>query len=238
MMTKRESKAVKTLVVLLNLLCVCPGLWSATAPTAYERAEYLQVKHRLAKGWGSWDSRNILSQVLLPEGLSVQVGFKQTTWIGNEYLDTALIGRSDPDAERIRPGLHALDGSYSEFEVHWRDVDARITTAAEGDDLVMLVSPLKHPARPVTAVVQIGMLWNRSGLLLRNGQSLEARLPTRSVRAYVTGAAMEDPYVPSKTPYLAVPLDAPVGVSTSKARTLEDLHGSRVRTGLEHHLRA
>jgi hypothetical protein len=225
MMTKRESKAVKTLVVLLNLLCVCPGLWSATAPTAYERAEYLQVKHRLAKGWGSWDSRNILSQVLLPEGLSVQVGFKQTTWIGNEYLDTALIGRSDPDAERIRPGLHALDGSYSEFEVHWRDVDARITTAAEGDDLVMLVSPLKHPARPVTAVVQIGMLWNRSGLLLRNGQSLEARLPTRSVRAYVTGAAMEDPYVPSKTPYLAVPLDAPVGVSTSKARTLEEIQG-------------
>jgi neutral trehalase len=228
---RRKVAFARTLAALLGLLCVCSELYGAAVPKAYERPEYLQLKHRLVKGWGTWDSRNILSQVLLPEGLSVQLAFKQTTWIGNEYLDTALIGRSDPasrswagpNAETIRPGLHALDGSYSEFELHWRDVDARVETAAVGDDLVMLVTPLKHPALPVTAVVQIGMLWNRRGVLLRSGQTMEGKLPTRDVKIYITGTSVADPYVHSKTPYIAVPLDAPIGVSTSRARTVEEI---------------
>ncbi|HVJ08381.1 MAG TPA: trehalase family glycosidase [Acidisarcina sp.] len=219
----RHSSLTKMLGVMLVLSCMPPVLFGAALPKAYERTEYLQTKKRLAKGWGTWDSRNILSQVLLPEGISVQIGFKQTTWIGNEYLDTALIGRTTPNAERIRPGLHALDGSYSEFELHWRDVDARIETAADGGELVMLVSPLKRPAHPVTAVVQIGMLWNRAGLLSRSERSLQGELSTRNVEFYVTGTEVEDPCVPSRTPYIAVLLNAPIGVSTSKPRSVEEM---------------
>jgi hypothetical protein len=202
------------------LLATAPDSAAAQLP-AFERPEYLEVRGRLARGWNTWDTRNVLAQVLLPEGFSINVAFKQVTWIGAEYLSASLVGRGVEGAPVVRPGPHAIDGRYTQLELHWRSLHATIETAHAGNDLVVLVTPLDTPATPVTMVVETGMLWNRPGVLSRDGSTITAALPARTVTVSTTGTEVDDPYVNTKTPYLAVALDRPVGISTGTRRTVE-----------------
>jgi hypothetical protein len=124
----------------VSLLLIVAGSADVTAQSAaFEAPQYQAIKKQLIRGWGTWDSGNILGQVFLPDGVGLNLVFKETTWIGAEYLNTALIGRSGTEAEQVRPGLHALDGSYSEFELRWRTLDVEITSGVVGNDLVMLI---------------------------------------------------------------------------------------------------
>jgi glycogen debranching enzyme len=175
--------------------------------------------------------------VLLPEGLSLNLAFKQVTWIGAEYLPGALFGRKGDGAPDVRPGPHAIDGRYTRLELRRRTVHAAIETAHVGSDLVVLVTPLEAPATPVTMVVETGMLWNRPGVLRREGETLTAALPGRTISVATTGTVIEDPQVPVNTPYLAVALDRAVGVSTGSRRTLADIQAI-VRERREEVLRA
>lgn len=207
----------------------------AAVEAAYDRPEYVAIKKRLLHGWGTWDSRNVLSQVLLPDGLSLTVAFKQVNWLGADFLDRALIGQEGENDARVRPGLHSLDGSYTELELEWRGIHAKVETAAKGDDLVILVRPIEKPKLGASLVVEIGLPWNRKGHLSREGNELVARMPGRLVRVYDTGSLREDPYIPVSTPYLVVPLDGPIGISTGKARSVEEIEGflSQSRAAME-----
>lgn len=190
---------------------------------AHEFPEYQEIKKGLIKGWNTWDTRNVLCHVLLPEGFGINLAFKQHYWLGEKYLREALIGRRGEDVEQIAPGPHTYDGSYTQLEIKWEQLNARIETATESGDLVILVTPLEEFKSPVKLVIETGMLWNRPGTLSRNGDVLTARLPSRTVNVYVTGEHTDDPYVPSRTPYLAMYLDEPTGVSTGKARTIKEI---------------
>jgi putative isomerase len=194
-------------------------VWGTTK--AFEHPQYLAAKKRLIRGWGTWDARNVLEQALLPECFSVTIGFKEFNWIGQESLSRALIGRKGEQAEQVRPGLHALDGSYSEMELRWQQLDVRIESAAEGNDLVILVTPLKDAQLPVSVVVGAQMLWNHPGQLARAGESLVAKLPSRTVRIYATGKKVEDPYVQTGGSYLVVSLAGPVGISAGRPRSVD-----------------
>ncbi len=53
-------------------------------------AEYAQVQQRLARGWNTWDTHSVTTQVLLPEGLTVRVGIKDQGTEGSDgFLPTA-----------------------------------------------------------------------------------------------------------------------------------------------------
>jgi putative isomerase len=210
------------IVVATLLLAAVP----AAAPAGsdpWARPEYRQIVSRLAVGWNTWDSRSVTSQVLLPEGFTISLAFKQVRWLQEGYLARALVGRRDTGAEQVKPGLHALGGSYSDLELRWEEVDARVETATEGGDLVILVTPLARPSSPVHLVVQSGMLWNRPGALAREEGALVARLPGgRTVRVSCTGPPVDDPYVPAMAPYLVVDLVGPVAISTGPARSVDE----------------
>lgn len=221
-------------LILLAMVPAWDGLAGA-APTQlpFNSPQYLAIKQRLVRGWGSWDARNVLAEVLLPQGLSVSIGMKQTTWIGNEYLQRAIVGLTGPDDPHVRPGLHALDGSYSECELNWRNVDVRITAATipgrgsdRGDDLVMLIEPIKPAPLPTEIFVEAGLLWNRAGSVIGKADSLEAELGSRSVAVYVTGQPLSDPYAHAATPYLALRLKEPIGVSTGSPRSLDAIRAA------------
>ena len=49
----------------------------------------------------------------------------------------------DKDAEVVTPGPHAWDGSYTRAEVEWKGHKWRVESAHDGEDLVMLVTPLE-----------------------------------------------------------------------------------------------
>lgn len=208
---------------------ICFGLLlfmtaAACAQTSgYEFPQYKEIKSRLINGWNTWNSRSVTSYVLLPECFAINLAFKQHYWLEEKYLKEPLIGRYGKNVEQIRPGAHSYDGSYTQLEIKWQQLHARIESATQNDDLVILVTPLASFKSPVKLIIESGILWNRSGLLSKKGDTLSVKLPTRTVNVYTTGEAVDDPYVQTMTPYLTIFLDKPVGISTGKARTLDQI---------------
>jgi putative isomerase len=196
---------------------------SVAATNPYDRPEYLRIKKHLLQGWGTWNARNVLSQTLLPDCFSIYVGFKQLNWLGYDHLGEVLIARKGEDVEQVRPGLHALDGSYSELELHWRQMSFRVQTAAEGEDFVMLLTPQPPLKIPVYALLGAEMLWNRPGTVFREGDALVAKTPLHLIHVYAIGKELEDPYTESATPYLTLALDGPVAISGGRRRSLNEV---------------
>lgn len=210
--------------------------------------DYAAVQARLQRGWNSWDTNSVTEQALLPEGLGIALGVRRRSSENSDaFLPTALIGRKGVGDEKVFPGPHAYDGSYSELRLSWRGIDLRLETAQADGELVMLVTPLSAPAAaqpvggsgpdarttflrpdektslPAVAVFSANMLWNRPGSVAGDGDHLVAHLPGRDVGIYAVGSVVTDPQIPVAGPYLALALDGPAAVSTGHARSLAEV---------------
>ena len=192
---------------------------------------YAELTNRLARGWNTWNTRSVLSHVLLPQGFALNLCLKQVS--AQAYLKEALIGRRGAEAEIALPGPHAYDGSYTSVQVLWKGLDVLVQSATAGDDLVVWVTPAPHPDLHALLVVEAGMLWNRPGQVALEASVLETsvledgvlvgRSGDQVVRAFVNRAPVRDPYIPAQGPYLALPLDGEIGISTGKPRSLEEI---------------
>ncbi len=209
------------------------------APPPPRSAHYELVQHRLALGWNTWDVHSVATQVLLPDGLAIHVGLKHnSTEFGDAFLADALIGRLEKDAEKVTPGPHSWNGSYTRADFEWHGHKWRIESAHAGDDLVMLVSPLASASRSAllpSVVFSAGYLWNRPGTVIRKPESIEASGPGRSVAIYCT-CAQEEPghgnsYLdhPTGLPAFSADLGAPVGLSTGRSRSISEI-GAAIET--------
>lgn len=185
---------------------------------------------RLATGWNTWNTRSVLSHVLLPHGIAVNVGFKH--YAGGDYLKEALIGRRDETDERIHPGLRTYDGGYTDLQLAWRGCTWRIETAANGDQWVMLVTPLDVSApRTPLVVAEVGLLWNRPGGVRHHGKNcIRAESESIEVSVYGTEEPVDEPYIWAQTPYLALPADRPVGFAAGAELTLSEIQ-KRIEAG-------
>jgi putative isomerase len=209
-----------------------------------ESEEYQQTQTRLAKGWNTWDVHSVTTQVLLPEGLAIHVGLKHNSTLWQEsFLSDVLIGRQGNRVEQVVPGPHAWDGSYTDLQLSWQGHNVRIQTAQDGEDLVVLATPLATqsdskvapPILPPTIVFSVNFLWNRSGTVLREGEHLEARGGGRPIPIFCSckkgGSEVVD--LPIGGLYFALDFTEPVGVSTGRSRTLAE-----IREALERQKRA
>ena len=198
----------------------------AGAP-APRSAEYAQLQERLQRGWNTWDTTTIAGEVLLPEGLEVNLGLKNNrTQTGDAYLPNMLIGRKGKGDEQVRPGPHSFNGSYSSFDVTWSGVTVNVQAAHAGDDLVMLVTPTEYTQKdslPLTVFFSVGFLWNKPGHVERDENRIIATGPHRDVSIYLTGQDSHDVYNDLKTPYFSATLDQPIGISTGKPRSIEEI---------------
>lgn len=205
-----------------------------------ESDQYKEVQSRLAQGWNTWDVNSVATHVLLPDGLAIHVGLQHnTTEGGDAFLATALIGRQTPDAEKVIPGLHSWDGSYTELRIAWKGHEWRLQSAHDDNDLVLLATPLTPAKRSLlapTIVFSADYLWNRSGSVSRHADSISATDPRDTVSIYCTSVADDDAgaardttnhreivSAPVAGPYFAVDFTAPIGVSTGHRRTLEQI---------------
>lgn len=196
-----------------------------------ESAGYQGVQKRLAQGWNTWDVHSVATQVLLPEGLAIRVGLKHnTTEGGDAFLGDALIGRLDKGAEVVTPGPHSWDGSYTSADFEWKGHKWRIQSAHDGKDLVLLVTPLlaKNPsALPPTVVFSVNSLWDRTMPITPAGDLIIAAHGDNVIAAVTcTCAATPESAsidIPFEGPHFAADLTGPVGISTNKRRTLEEI---------------
>ena len=208
-----------------NSLALAQSAASHVAPgedTAGPRSQqYEEVQKRLAGGWNTWDVHSVATQVLLPEGLAIHVGMKHNTGeFGDAFLGDALIGSFGPDAPVVTPGPHAWDGSYTSVDFAWKGHRWRVESAHDGDDLVMLVTPLKSSDRsrlPPTVVFSVGFLWNLGAGMVTAGGKTPILTTGVSGAIEVDCTCGENPpplaNVPVDVPYLAADLTGPVGVS-------------------------
>jgi hypothetical protein len=184
--------------------------------------EYEKLKQRLASGWNTWNTRSVLSHVLLPEGFALNLGVKE--YHRGQHKREFLIGQRNPADEQVRPGPRTYDGRYTALDVRWQGIAFDVESATEGDDLVLLVTPRESPfRRPPLLMVEGGILWNRPGFVERRGPTLHAEANGREIDVWTTVSPVEDPYSWSISPYLALPLAGPIGLSAGRARSLEEI---------------
>jgi hypothetical protein len=202
-----------------------------TAPVS---AQYRQVQERLGRGWNTWDVNSVTTEVLLPEGLAIHLGLKHNSTLSQDaFLGNVLIGRLDKGAEQVTPGPHAWDGSYTELRVAWKKHRWQVQSARDGGDLVLLATPLAGgkplSALPATLVASVDFLWNRQGTVERHGNAIETHGAGGDVAVYCTcaGAAEKDyADVPVGGPYFSADFTGPVGVSTGRRRTLDEIRAA------------
>ncbi len=177
---------------------------------------------QLLDGWNTWNNPSVLSHVKMPEGLNIQLLLRKRQggpyWLWDSYIASPKVNFP----EKIYPGRHAYDGSYTELEVHWEGQKAKVRTATSGADFYMLYTPLESPENPHILAFKTGMLWNKPGVLQKNGPAITAQFESGSVTVVATS---EDRNIalPLNTPYLSFYSDEQVAVYTGEEKTMEEI---------------
>jgi len=184
--------------------------------------QYANVQKQLASGWNTWNTQSVLSHVKLPEGLAVNVGFKNNTISGNRYLHESYISTKDVREERIDPGYHAYDGSYTECTITWEGAVVKVETAHDGNDMVLLVTPLTIPERVQHLIISVGMLWNNPGTIVLRGKTIEASVNSKVWKVEASAPVIEE-FLPLNTSYLAYKCNQIVGISVGAPKSLNEV---------------
>ncbi|MFC4122908.1 MGH1-like glycoside hydrolase domain-containing protein [Nonomuraea zeae] len=182
---------------------------------------YADIQAALTRGWNTWDTRSVLTQVLLPDALGLSLGLKE--YYRGTSLRAAQIGRRTEGAETVTLGRHAYDGRYTETTVTWAGITIRVQTAHADGDLVVLVTPTANQPKSALLTIGAGYLWNRPGSVTRDGDRITAEGPGGTVRVFCTAPHVDDPYTDIDGPYLAMELTGAVGISTGRARDLPEI---------------
>jgi hypothetical protein len=236
---------VRFLVRVGLVLAVAVAAAGAQPDPGARSVEYGKVQARLARGWNTWDVHSVATEVLLPEGLAIHAGMKHNSTLnGDAFLGDALIGRMDKDAEVVTPGAHSWDGSYTSADFAWKGHKWRVESAHDGDDLVMLVTPLEMVEMEApTVVFSVNFLWNKSGMVMRLYDRAQVfpvsgADPTAVYCTCPVGLNVVDQ--PVGGAYLAGKLVGPVGVSTGKRRSVDEIEAAIVlqKAAYEHSIAA
>jgi hypothetical protein len=140
------------------------------------------------------------------------------------FLSEMQIGRQGKSDEAIHPGAHTWDGSYSELRISWRGHDLILQSAHDGDDLVMLATPVSPAqAMPPTLVFSAGVLWGLPGGAARSGDHIELFNPSGRVPVYCTESGQAPVAGALDAPFFAARFDGPIGASTGRPRSLEQI---------------
>lgn len=197
---------------------------------------YEELKRRALRGWNTWNTWSVLSHTHLPEGFSINLCLKD---VGRSaYLKDAYVGDKGEKDAVVFPYEHAYDGSYTHLKLSWNEIELDVASAVEDDELVLLVTPLSLPDRPILLVAELAILWNRPGALVNRQGEIYARCGDREFCVYTTGERQYDPYPRTQTPYISVKLAGKVGFSTGARRDVQQIERIIAKNAQKHARRA
>ena len=212
--------------ILLAVIAICVLLFFAGNQTSVQiNSESETVKknmNELLQGWNTWNNPSILSHVKMPEGLNIQLMLRKRRggpyWLDEAYIASQLVNFP----EKIYPGKHAYDGSYTELEMSWEGQKATVKTASEGDDFYMLYEPSESPEKPYFLIFRTGTMWNKNGCLTKNENSISATFESSS---YEISATSDDKGIalPLNSPYLSFYSDQKIAVYTGSKKSLQEI---------------
>jgi hypothetical protein len=225
---------MKRYILLLIIIFFVTNLIIAVNPNSPE-AKYKAVQTKLKTGWGTFNHKSVLSHVLLPEGFAMNIGIKLHQNNADNYLKEAFISSRGNRPEKITPGYKAYDGSYSELTVEWNGLKFRVESATiEKQDLMLLVTPIQIPENIPSVVLETGMLWNLSGSLELEGNSIQVKTKNRTMTVR-SSDVQEKEFLANTSPYLAVKFDQPVAFYTGEIKSIDQIKElvAKRRTELE-----
>jgi hypothetical protein len=216
-----SKSTVKTYLVGACVL-LCPMALAGQTPRS---PEYEAVQRNLAHGWNTWDVYSVAAQVLLPEGFTIRFGLKHNSALNSDaFLSNVEIGRQGKDAEAVFPGPHTWNGSYTELRVAWQNHDVLLQTAHDGEDLVMLATPVSSTTSLApTLVISTGVLWNYPGSVTKAGDHIEFHNAARTIRVYWTGQDEAPAPLPIDTPFFSALFKGPIGIATGRPRSADQI---------------
>jgi hypothetical protein len=179
-----------------------------------------ELCRQLSVGWQTWDTASVFSYLHLPEKLGFRLGLRDYQMEAWNF--SALVG-TPPEHGTVIPYAHAYDCSYTCARWTWGLNELLIETGLDGEDLVILVTPQARPKKATTLCVEAVSRWNPDGFCRRSGGTLQLCTAENSVSVFLTGEDAGELFVPCTGPYLSTALDAPVGISTGKARSVEEI---------------
>lgn len=178
----------------------------------YRTKEAAGLQIKLARGWNTWYNNSVLTHVLLPDGLAINLWLKDGQ--SGEILSKALIGMEDSaSGERIIPGPRSYDGSYTELELKWKNIHVRVQSAGAGKNLYLLITPLRA-SRNDSLIIVPEMLWNRKGTITIDQNKMIAETPFHKIRLYVEG---DQPAIISDR--IEILLNKVISLSSKKAKS-------------------
>lgn len=176
---------------------------------------------KILTGWNTWDTYSATTYVHMPEGYGVRIGLKE--YLRGQYLQYPNIGRLGETDEKIRPGLHAYDGSYTELELEWRRIALKIQTAVRDDSLIIRIEPVSNTTRFIPSIVLEGVvLWNMPAVCRKDGQGIvwDAGGKTKRLQL-ISGVQNDDTYMPVSGPFVSIQIDQAVCFSIGEKYTPE-----------------
>ena len=185
--------------------------------------EYIAMHKARATGFQTWNVRSVLSHVDMDTGYALNVCIK--TGANGHYLKEALIGRFGDGVETVYPECHTWDGSYTSVKVEYEEVKFRVESCKTKDcPLMLLVTPLSRNIRAPYLVLESGFLWNRSGVMGREKNTLIAVGGDKRYTVHMTAPHNGfDPNIPTQAPYLACDFDQEVAFTVNTPMTVEQV---------------
>jgi putative isomerase len=188
-----------------------------------------QVASPFGTGWNTWNVRSVLSHVHLPEGFALSLGIK--SYHSGHCLREVLIGRDSKkntsgtagpgNVETVLPGPHAYDGSFTSLELEWDGVNIRVETAVDNEAWFALVTPLNTQVKTACLTIEAGVLWGRPGSACREGDKLLIQHDDTRVTICASGKLRNEPVTEMTGPYLMIPLEGPINITTNPDRLAE-----------------
>jgi hypothetical protein len=174
--------------------------------------ELAALKQTMLKGFNTWYNNSVLSHVLLPEGISLNIGFK--FYNTGQVLREGLIGRFGDGVEQIHPGPRSYSGAYTELKLSCADHEMIIQSAVVDNNQYILVTPVKNVKKAPALLISAAVLWNKAGYIFLDSGRLLAQTPGRNLEIFTDGVLVRQMNTGLTNPCLSVELSGPVAVST------------------------
>lgn len=193
------------------------------AASAQKPESYQSFNNKLALGWNTWNYESMLSYVLLPEGLALNVNFRPAM-LGMPYDPNYHFNKITYSKNGlVRPQAHTFDGAYTDVIIDdWKGNKIQIQSASENGNLFVLITPLINSNIKYFIEIETGFLYNKPGTVARNNNGFTAKTESGSIEISATHKAVEiaRPYT---TAYQSFSSGSELGICTGKSKALEDI---------------
>ena len=120
---------------------------------------YEKLQRSLAFGWNTWDTRSVLTHVLLPYGAAIDLNLSNPK---GERINTFRIGGNP----LMHPGFHSYDGSYTDISLEWQGYKLRVQSASDSLKNFILITPLEESRKGGRLHIVPKSLWQRANKIV------------------------------------------------------------------------